>query len=159
MDCNQICSKYKISALNLKKFGIYEQGYKRCSSCSVYIDYKGTKCPCCGNNLRTKPRNSIGRKKISNKRIFDSLQEELTLSDGTINYSKKLFTKIKNKTPFVFQSKTTVIATCIFIAAKFKHEPKPMKEICRVSEEKKDLLELTCNMALDDLKETLVTVE
>lgn len=88
--------------------------------------------------------------------IFKNFQDNLALSDNTLNYSKKLFAKIKNQIPFKFQSKTVVIAICIFIAAKLKHEPKPIKEISMVSDLKKDLLELTCEMALDDLKETIM---
>jgi transcription initiation factor TFIIIB Brf1 subunit/transcription initiation factor TFIIB len=159
MNCKGICSRYEVSSINLKESGRYEKGHKRCTSCYVFMDYEGTKCPCCGNKLRTKPKNSSGRNKASTKLIFANLQKQLTLSEGTINYSEKLFRKIKNKLPFKFQSEIVVIATCIFIAAKLKHEPKAIKEISSASEVKKDLLELTCTMALDDLKQTLVAAE
>ena len=159
MNCKGICSRYEVSSINLKNSGRYEKGQKRCTSCSVFIDYEGLKCPCCGNKLRTKPKNSSGRNKNSTKLIFSNLQKQLTLSESTINYSKKLFKKIKNKIPFQFQSEIVVIATCIFIAAKLKHEAKNIEEISSASEVKKDLLELTCSMALDDLKQTIVAAE
>ena len=36
----------------------YNSGQKRCSVCSVYIKWRGVKCPCCNTILHTRPRHS-----------------------------------------------------------------------------------------------------
>ena len=38
----------------------YRLGYRRCSECEYYIMDK-IKCPCCGDNLKRKPRNNKAR--------------------------------------------------------------------------------------------------
>jgi len=38
----------------------YRLGYGRCSECEYYI--KATKCPCCGDHLRTKTRSNTARR-------------------------------------------------------------------------------------------------
>ena len=39
-------------------------GQKRCQTCGVYLNWKDLWCPCCGNRLRTKPRNRIFKLKF-----------------------------------------------------------------------------------------------
>lgn len=68
MDCKGICFKYKVKK-SQKDLGRYESGHKRCSSCEIYISYKGKRCPCCGCSLRQKPRNSKARQKIVNMNL------------------------------------------------------------------------------------------
>ena len=68
MSCNKICSNYVVKKPGDKKIGRYELGQKRCSVCEVFIKFDGKNCPCCGTNLRQKPRNSKGRSKIVEKR-------------------------------------------------------------------------------------------
>jgi uncharacterized paraquat-inducible protein A len=60
--CKGFCEDYQ-SKGTLMKFK-YETGQKRCTRCDIFISVDGHRCPCCNTKLRTKPRNSISRKKI-----------------------------------------------------------------------------------------------
>lgn len=53
--------EYNISTNNINA---YRNGYKRCSECEFYI-LDVSSCPCCGDRLRTKPRNN------KSKRLFN----------------------------------------------------------------------------------------
>jgi hypothetical protein len=63
MQCKGICKKYH-EKHSPWTGGRYEAGHKRCSCCEVFIKFDGKQCPCCGTNLRGKPRNSQARNKI-----------------------------------------------------------------------------------------------
>ncbi len=156
MHCREICSKYSVKRPLLKEIGRYEDGQKRCSSCEVYINWDGKHCPCCGHFLRTKPRNRSGRNILAHKIIFKKFQLKLNLSQETINYSQKLFNELVEKTFFKLQSTNLTIAICIFLATRFKGEQKSLKEISQVFKIKEDFLGLICEMALDEIKTTLV---
>jgi hypothetical protein len=157
MHCREICSKYSVKRPLLKEIGRYEDGQKRCSSCVIYINWKGPNCPCCGHILRTKPRNKNGRNKLSNKIIFKKFQLKLNLSQDTINYSERLFDELMGKSPFKFQYLHLIIAISIFIASRFKGQQKSIKQISEAFQIKESDLELCCEMALDEIKETLVS--
>jgi rRNA maturation endonuclease Nob1 len=45
--------------------GRYASGQKRCQVCEIFIKWDTLWCPCCGYRLRTKPRNSLFKKKFS----------------------------------------------------------------------------------------------
>ena len=64
MGCRQICSYYAVKKINPKVKGMYESGHKLCASCEHFLIWEGIHCPCCGILLRTKPRDSKGRKKM-----------------------------------------------------------------------------------------------
>ena len=64
MNCKGICSNLLAKKPNIKDTGRYESGQKRCSNCEVFIICDKKNCPCCGCNLRSKPRNSQGRDKL-----------------------------------------------------------------------------------------------
>ncbi len=156
MHCREICSKYSVKRPLLKEIGRYEDGQKRCSSCEIYINWNGKHCPCCGHILRTKPRNTNGRNKLAHKIIFKKFQLKLKLNQETINYSKKLFNEIIDKSFFKHQPLPT-IAICIFLASRFKGQQKSLKKISKVFEIKDIVLELFCEMALDEIKTTLLS--
>jgi len=156
MYCREVCSKYSVKRPLLKEIGRYEDGQKRCTSCEIYINWDGKHCPCCGHILRTKPRSGSGRNKLAHKIIFKKFQLKLNLSQETINYSQKLFNELVEKTFFKLQSTNLTIAICIFLATRFKGEQKSLKEISQVFKIKEDFLGLICEMALDEIKPTLV---
>ena len=52
--CKKICELYKSKSISNQLR--YKKGDKRCTFCSIYIDYTGHKCPCCGLTLRAKSR-------------------------------------------------------------------------------------------------------
>lgn len=58
MACKNICEKYR--AKKDRRSSYYIQGYKRCQICGIFINWKGTKCPCCQRQLRSKPHNKKG---------------------------------------------------------------------------------------------------
>ena len=62
--CNGHCQKYKAS-VNTREGGRYEQGQKRCHQCEIYMEWSGLWCPCCGYLLRTKPRDSKLKRRLS----------------------------------------------------------------------------------------------
>ncbi len=156
MHCREVCSKYSVKSTLLKKNGRYEDGQKRCSSCAIYINWDGDHCPCCGHFLRTKPRNTRGRNKLTNKVIFKEFQLKLKLNKETIDFSQKLFNELNEKSFFKLQSIHLTIAICIFLASRFKGQQQSLKKISEVFKIKENVLELFCEMALDEIKETLV---
>jgi len=156
MHCREICSKYSVKNKLLKETGRYEDGQKRCSSCAIYINYNGEHCPCCGHFLRTKPRNTKGRNKLTNKIIFKKFQLKLNLNKETYDFSQKLYNELYEKNFFKLQSFHLTIAVCIFLACRFKGKRKSLKEISEVFQIKENVLELCCEMALDEIKTTLV---
>jgi len=157
MHCREVCSKYSVKPPLLKEIGRYEDGQKRCSSCAIYINWKGPNCPCCGHILRTKPRNASGRNKLTHKIIFKKFQLKLKLNQETINYSKKLYNELVDKSSFKYQSPPLLIATCIFLASHFKGQQKSLKKISEVFKIREVVLELFCEIALDEVKDTLVS--
>ena len=54
MTCKGICHRYKIS--KSPNMDLYESGQKRWVNCGIFIQTNQKFCPCCGTNLRTKPR-------------------------------------------------------------------------------------------------------
>ena len=54
MSCQRICHKYKA------KWSVcqnrYANGQKRCNTCEIFVQWEGNFCPCCGMQLRTRPR-------------------------------------------------------------------------------------------------------
>lgn len=46
----------------------YILGQKRCQICSLFINWTGVFCPCCGNKLRINPRKSENKKKLESKK-------------------------------------------------------------------------------------------
>ncbi len=156
MHCREICIKHEAKNLSPKEVGRYESGQKRCTSCETYINWDGKHCPCCGHFLRTKPRNSRGRNILAHKIIFKKFQLKLKLNKETIDYSQKLFNKLNEKNFFKMPSTNLTIAISIFLASYFKGEQKSLKEISKVFKIKEDVLELFCEMAMDEIKTTLV---
>ena len=156
MHCREICLKYSVKSKLLKKIGRYEEGQKRCSSCAIYINWDGEHCPCCGHFLRTKPRNTSGRNRLTNKIIFKEFQLKLKLNKEAIDFSQKLFDELDEKSFFKFQSTHLTIAICIFLATRFKGEQQSLKKISEVFKIKENVLEFGCEMALDEIKEALV---
>ncbi len=60
--CNEICERYRATR---PSDGIrYGSGQKRCKSCSIFINWEGIHCPCCGNRLRTMPRSTTDREEV-----------------------------------------------------------------------------------------------
>lgn len=59
--CKGLCNRF-----DSKSFGNenkYENGYKRCSFCDVFMKVSGLRCPCCALKLRTKSRVNPKRRK------------------------------------------------------------------------------------------------
>jgi hypothetical protein len=54
MACCKNYNRYKVT--NDLSGRYYEEGYKRCQVCEIFIAWNGTKCPCCSQILGTKPR-------------------------------------------------------------------------------------------------------
>jgi len=61
MTCKGGCIKYKALKEYNGNLGRYAIGQKRCSTCEIFVNWEGLHCPCCGCNLRTKPRNTSNR--------------------------------------------------------------------------------------------------
>lgn len=64
MACKGVCEKYKIAKPSVNSDGRYKMGQKRCSTCEIYVKWDGLHCPCCGSQLRYRPRNTKNRKKL-----------------------------------------------------------------------------------------------
>jgi rRNA maturation endonuclease Nob1 len=60
MVCKGVCPKYKTTfRLNGNR---YVNGQKRCNVCDVFVKWDGLFCPCCGKQLRTRPKISRYRR-------------------------------------------------------------------------------------------------
>lgn len=64
--CKETCINYKAPLLNAL-ISKYLSGQKRCQFCDIFIVWEGLWCPCCGTKLRTKPRSSKQKQRISAK--------------------------------------------------------------------------------------------
>jgi len=64
MTCNEICQRYK--AIGKVTGGRYKNGQKRCHVCDIFIKFDGIRCPCCGYQLRSNPRNKKYKAKLRN---------------------------------------------------------------------------------------------
>jgi RNA polymerase subunit RPABC4/transcription elongation factor Spt4 len=62
MACKGICLRHR--AQKPVDSGRYASGQKRCQVCEIFIKWDTLWCPCCGYKLRTKPRNSLFKKKF-----------------------------------------------------------------------------------------------
>ncbi len=54
--CNGSCLTYKKS----RKYDT--DNSKNCKNCNVFIEWEGSRCPCCTGPVKTTPRNSKRRK-------------------------------------------------------------------------------------------------
>jgi predicted amidophosphoribosyltransferase len=63
MTCKGICLRHR--SQKPVNSGRYASGQKRCQVCEIFIRWDGLFCPCCGYRLRTKPRNSIFKKRFA----------------------------------------------------------------------------------------------
>ncbi len=63
MYCRSLCLKYKAYKTS-ETLSYYGQGYKLCKECEIFLDWAGTRCPCCNTVLRSKPHNSISKQKL-----------------------------------------------------------------------------------------------
>ena len=64
MHCVGRCVDYKATS-NTLEGGRYEQGQKRCHQCELFMKWDGLWCPCCGHLLRTKPRATKPKRRLS----------------------------------------------------------------------------------------------
>ena len=81
MVCKGICGRYKAQK-TIIKMGRYASGQKRCQECSMFINWAGGFCPCCGTHLRTKPRN-LKYKRIHNDRETKRYGVDMIVDQGT----------------------------------------------------------------------------
>ena len=61
--CKDLCITHKAGKPSKGKLR-YKIGQKRCSHCDIFIWCKKLYCPCCGYKLQTKPRNSLGKRRM-----------------------------------------------------------------------------------------------
>lgn len=157
MSCKGICLNYEKKKTTIKNSGMYILGYKRCSECERFMEWKGANCPCCGYKFRTKPRNKNGRNQIKNKKEFDQLIKKFNISNTSFNISQKLFYKLKDTIPFKFQSSMVIMLACVFIASKLNGQSISLEEISQTYEIDKNLLAFTCEMMIDEIKNNCKT--
>ena len=63
MTCKGICIRHK--AQKPVGVGRYAIGQKRCQVCELFIKWDGIYCPCCRYRLRTKPRNVMFKRRLT----------------------------------------------------------------------------------------------
>ena len=74
--CKGLCKRFDFTSkkLKLKPFslsgGFYNQGFKRCGQCGIYMKLEGGFCPCCGRKLQVRPPYS--REKHLPERLYIS---------------------------------------------------------------------------------------
>ena len=62
MTCKGICNQHK-APRPVGGSGRYSTGQRRRVICEMFIKWDGLLCPCFGYRLRTKPRNTIDRRR------------------------------------------------------------------------------------------------
>ena len=71
--CKGTCEKLKpIKGRDFKPYntgGPYRQGFKRCSSCCIFMKWVSNYCPCCGSRLSVRP-NSTKYKYIEHLYVY-----------------------------------------------------------------------------------------
>lgn len=80
--CMKICKRYQVKKPS-NLLGRYETGQARCQTCDIWIDHNGCLlksgspategsvgwiCKCCNYRVRQKPRNSLYKEKLRNKK-------------------------------------------------------------------------------------------
>jgi hypothetical protein len=66
MTCKGTCIHHKVS-------GRYVNGHKRCQHYNIFIKYEGLHCPCCGCQLRERPRHFRYRAKLREQKQIEVL--------------------------------------------------------------------------------------
>lgn len=57
--CNNKCGDFKLEGISNKLS--YENGFKWCSCCCMFLRLDGFRCPCCNIALRSSPKIKINR--------------------------------------------------------------------------------------------------
>jgi len=65
MVCKGICHKYK-ATWGARQYR-YATGQKRCNVCELFVNWDGSKCPCCGMLLRARPRSMKAKIYVKNR--------------------------------------------------------------------------------------------
>lgn len=65
MTCRGICKRYKALRPANGSGRRYSAGQKRCAMCETFIIWNEVWCPCCGSTLRTKPKNTVDRRRAA----------------------------------------------------------------------------------------------
>jgi hypothetical protein len=65
MTCKGICERHKALRPANGSGGRYSAGQKRCAMCEIFLIWNGVWCPCCGCRLRTKPKNTVDRRRAA----------------------------------------------------------------------------------------------
>ena len=68
MGCKGVCHNYKAEKKSVG-FSRYANGQKRCQMCSIFIQWEGLWCPCCGYKLRMTPRSSKFKRKLREESV------------------------------------------------------------------------------------------
>ncbi|RDJ31199.1 MAG: hypothetical protein DWQ18_03525 [Crenarchaeota archaeon] len=66
--CKGICQKFKAKTYRGKSR--YEDGQRRCQTCTIFLKWSKNRCPCCNSLLRITPRANNSRKTLRKKRNF-----------------------------------------------------------------------------------------
>lgn len=61
--CRDICAFYKAHKTKASAC-YYNQGFKRCVECEIFLKCRGMRCPCCDRILRIKPHNNISKGRL-----------------------------------------------------------------------------------------------
>jgi RNA polymerase subunit RPABC4/transcription elongation factor Spt4 len=75
MACKGICLRHR--AQKPVDSGRYASGQKRCQVCEIFINWDTLWCPCCGYRLRSKPRNSLFKKKFGITRKLQGQENKI----------------------------------------------------------------------------------
>ena len=78
MTCKGICLRHK--AQKPVDSGRYASGQKRCQGCEIFIKWDMIWCPCCGYRLRTRPRNSIFKKRFAAVKKYQGPRNKIQAS-------------------------------------------------------------------------------
>lgn len=62
MACKGLCDRHK--AKRPDSIGRYADGQRRCQTCSLFLNWSGVYCPCCGYKLRSSPRDKVLKKRF-----------------------------------------------------------------------------------------------
>lgn len=68
--CQKVCvTKYHGVKAGNRYFHPYEEGFKRCTHCDIFIKIDGVLCPCCHERLRIVPKMKKYKDRLSYREI------------------------------------------------------------------------------------------
>jgi hypothetical protein len=75
----------------------YNQGFKRCVECEIFVEWVGMRCPCCDRILRIKPHNNVSKGKLLQGLNYIWGNNHLQALRASLDFIAIKYTRLNNK--------------------------------------------------------------